>query len=163
MIIIDDMISSGDSMLEVATELKKRKAGKIFIASTFGLFTNGLAKFDEAYEKGIFDRILTTNLTYQTPELLEKPYYMDENGEKVEYEDTIYINEESIPIPTMSQEQLDEFVAFIESVDKKTYYNEAVMNIINEEAAAFFEGQKSAADVAGIIQSRVQIYVNENM
>ncbi|MBO5335964.1 MAG: extracellular solute-binding protein [Lachnospiraceae bacterium] len=94
---------------------------------------------------------------------MEKPYYMDENGEKVEYEDTIYINEESIPIPTMSQEQLDEFVAFIESVDKKTYYNEAVMNIINEEAAAFFEGQKSAADVAGIIQSRVQIYVNENM
>lgn len=76
MIIIDDMISSGDSMLEVATELKNRKAGKIFIASTFGLFTNGLEKFDKAYEQGIFDRILTTNLTYQTPELLSKPYYI---------------------------------------------------------------------------------------
>lgn len=77
MIIIDDMISSGDSMLEVATELKKRKANKIFLASTFGLFTNGLKKFDAAYDKGIFDRILTTNLTYQTPELLQKPYYIN--------------------------------------------------------------------------------------
>lgn len=77
MIIIDDMISSGDSMLEVATELKNRKANKIFLASTFGLFTNGLDKFDKAYEQGIFDRILTTNLTYQTPELLSKPYYIN--------------------------------------------------------------------------------------
>lgn len=77
MIIIDDMISSGDSMLEVATELKNRKANKIFIASTFGLFTSGLSKFDKAYEEGIFDRILTTNLTYQTPELLSKPYYIN--------------------------------------------------------------------------------------
>lgn len=76
LIIIDDMISSGDSMLEVAAELKKRKANKIFLASTFGLFTNGLDKFDKAYEDGIFDRILTTNLTYQTPELLSKPYYI---------------------------------------------------------------------------------------
>lgn len=77
MIIIDDMISSGDSMLEVATELKKRKANKIFIASTFGLFTNGLKKFDDAYDQGLFDRILTTNLIYQTPELLHKPYYIN--------------------------------------------------------------------------------------
>lgn len=94
---------------------------------------------------------------------MEKPYYLDENGEKVEYEDTIYINEESIPIPNMSQEQLDEFIAYVEGIDKRTYMNEDVMNIINEEAAAFFEGQKTAADVAGIIQSRVKIYVNENM
>ena len=77
MIIIDDMISSGDSMLDVATELKKRKAGRIFVFSTFGLFTNGLAKFDKAYENGIIDRVLTTNLIYQTPELLSKPYYIN--------------------------------------------------------------------------------------
>ena len=77
MIIIDDMISSGDSMLEVAQLLKARGAHKIFMCSTFGLFTNGLSKFDEAYEKGIFDRILTTNLIYQTPELLERPYYIN--------------------------------------------------------------------------------------
>lgn len=77
MIIVDDMISSGDSMLEVAQLLKDRGANKIFMCSTFGLFTNGMTKFDEAYEKGIFDRILTTNLIYQTPELLSKPYYIN--------------------------------------------------------------------------------------
>jgi len=76
-LIIDDMISSGESMLDVAMQLKKRKAGKIFVCSTFGLFTNGLAKFDEYYEKGIIDRILTTNVVYQTPELLSKPYYIN--------------------------------------------------------------------------------------
>ena len=77
MIIIDDMISSGESVLEVASELKKRKAGRIFIFATFGLFTGGLAKFDEAYKNGIIDRVLTTNLVYQTPELLSKPYYIN--------------------------------------------------------------------------------------
>ena len=70
------MISSGDSIIEVATELKRRKAGRIFAAATFGLFTNGLEKFDKAYEDGTLCRILTTNLIYQTPELLSKPYYI---------------------------------------------------------------------------------------
>lgn len=74
--VIDDMISSGESMLDVARELKERKARRVFVAATFGLFTNGLDKFDEAYEKGFIDRVLTTNLTYQTPELLTKPYYI---------------------------------------------------------------------------------------
>ncbi|MBQ9135997.1 MAG: ribose-phosphate pyrophosphokinase [Lachnospiraceae bacterium] len=77
MIIIDDMISSGESVLEVAAELKKRKANKIFVFSTFGLFTNGLDKFDKAYEDGIIDRILTTNLIYQTPELLNREWYIN--------------------------------------------------------------------------------------
>ena len=76
-IIIDDMISSGESVLEVASELKRRKANKIFIFSTFGLFTNGLKKFDKAYEEGYITRVMTTNLVYQTPELLEKPYYIN--------------------------------------------------------------------------------------
>ena len=75
-IIIDDMISSGESVLEVAKELKERKARKVFVATTLGLFTNGLDKFDEAYKNGYIDRILTTNLVYQTPELLSKPYYV---------------------------------------------------------------------------------------
>jgi len=75
--IIDDMISSGDSMIDVATELKKRKAKRIFVLSTFGLFTNGLEKFDKAVEDGIINRVVTTNLTYQTPELLSKPYYIN--------------------------------------------------------------------------------------
>lgn len=77
MIVIDDMISSGESVLEVAAALKERKAGRIFICSTFGLFTNGLSKFDKAYEDGLIDRVLTTNLVYQTPELLERPYYIN--------------------------------------------------------------------------------------
>jgi len=76
MIIIDDMISSGDSVLEVAAELKKRNAGNIFVFATFGLFTGGLSRFDEAYEKGLISRVLTTNLIYQTPELLEKEWYI---------------------------------------------------------------------------------------
>lgn len=76
-IILDDMISSGDSILDVARQLKQRKAKRIFAAATFGLFTSGLEKFDEAYEEGIIDAILTTNLIYQTPELLSRPYYIN--------------------------------------------------------------------------------------
>ncbi len=76
MIIIDDMISSGESVLEVARGLKKRNAGRIFVFATFGLFTSGLEKFDEAYESGLIDRILTTNLIYQPQELLDRPWYI---------------------------------------------------------------------------------------
>ena len=76
-IIIDDMISSGESMIDVASELKKRGACRVFCATTFGLFTNGFDKFDEAYEKGIIDKILTTNLVYQPDELLSKPWYIN--------------------------------------------------------------------------------------
>ncbi len=82
MIIIDDMISSGDSMLEVATELKKRKANRIFVFSTFGLFTNGLELFDKAHEDGIIDKVFTTNLIYQTPELLGKSWYVSTDMSK---------------------------------------------------------------------------------
>ena len=70
------MISSGESMLDVAKELKARKARRIYLAATFGLFTNGMAKFDKAYEDGLFDKVLTTNLVYQTPELLSRDYYV---------------------------------------------------------------------------------------
>lgn len=76
-IIIDDMISSGNSAIEVAAALKRRHANRIFICSTFGLFTAGLERFDQAYEKGIIDRVLTTNLIYQTPELLQREWYID--------------------------------------------------------------------------------------
>lgn len=76
-VIIDDMISSGESILDVATELKRRKANRIFVASTFGLFTNGLKKFDEAHEKGLIYRLMTTNLVYQSEELLKRDYYID--------------------------------------------------------------------------------------
>lgn len=77
MIIIDDMISSGESVLEVAAALKQRKARRIFVCSTFGLFTNGLDAFDKAYSDGLIDRVLTTNLIYQSPELLEREWYIN--------------------------------------------------------------------------------------
>ena len=81
-VILDDMISSGESMIDVATELKKRKAKRIFLCSTFGLFTNGFEKFDEAFEAGLFDRIITTNLIYQPQELLSKSYYISADMSK---------------------------------------------------------------------------------
>ena len=76
-IIIDDMISSGESMIDVATELKKRNANRIFVVATFGLFTNGLERFDKAVADGTIYKVVTTNLTYQTPELLSRPYYIN--------------------------------------------------------------------------------------
>lgn len=76
-IVVDDMISSGGTVLQIASLLKERGAGRIYICSTFGLFTDGLKKFDEAHEQGVFDKVLTTNLVYQSPELLERPYYIN--------------------------------------------------------------------------------------
>ena len=81
-IIIDDMISSGGSMIDTAKQLKEMNARKVYICCTFGLFTDGMKKFDEAYERGYFDKIVTTNLTYQIPELLERPYYVEADMSK---------------------------------------------------------------------------------
>lgn len=81
-IVIDDMISSGESMLDVAKELKKRKANRIFVCTTFGLFTDGLEKFDDYYEKGYISYVVTTNLTYRTDELLARPYYIEADMSK---------------------------------------------------------------------------------
>lgn len=75
-IIVDDMISSGESMIEVATKLKELKAARIYIFSTFGLFCNGFDAFDKAFQEGIIDRVFTTNLIYGTPELLSKDWYI---------------------------------------------------------------------------------------
>ena len=75
-IILDDMISSGESMLDVARELKRRKARRVFCISTFGMFTNGLESFDKAYEEGLIYKVITTNCTYQRPDLFERPWYV---------------------------------------------------------------------------------------
>ena len=82
LIIVDDMISSGESMLDIAERLKKRGANRIFIFSTFGLFVEGYEKFDEYYENGYIDKIFTTNLIYNEPELLSKPWYCNVNMSK---------------------------------------------------------------------------------
>ena len=81
-IIIDDMISSGGSMLDTAKQLKKMNARRVFICCTFGLFTDGLKAFDEAYEKGYFDKVVTTNLTYLPPELYHRPYFLEADMSK---------------------------------------------------------------------------------
>jgi len=81
-IIIDDMISSGESMLDVARQIKERKAKRVFVCTTYGLFTDGLDKFDEYYEKGWIDRVVTTNLNYRPKDLLTRPYYLEANMSK---------------------------------------------------------------------------------
>lgn len=75
LIVVDDMISSGESMLDVARQLKERGAARVFVCATFGLFTNGMQIFDDYYEKGYIDRLITTNLTYLPPETLSRPYF----------------------------------------------------------------------------------------
>lgn len=96
-------------------------------------------------------------------EALEKPYYLDEDGNKVEYDDTIYMGGEEVVIDSLNQEQLDQLVDYIFSVNKRVYnYNEDILNIINEEIEAFYTDQKSAQEVAGLIQNRVQLFVDEN-
>ena len=82
LILVDDMISSGESMLDIAARLKERGANRIFIFSTFGLFVEGYDKFDEYYENGYIDKIFTTNLIYNEPELLTKPWYCNVNMSK---------------------------------------------------------------------------------
>ena len=81
-IVIDDMISSGGSMLDVAKQVKERGAKRVFVCCTFGLFTDGFDKFDEYYEKGYISSVVTTNLTYRSPELLSKPYYVEADMSK---------------------------------------------------------------------------------
>lgn len=81
-IVVDDMIASGGSMLDTARQLKDMGAKRVFIFSTFGLFTSGLSKFDKAYSEGWFDRIFTTNLVYQKPELKERPWYFSVNMDR---------------------------------------------------------------------------------
>lgn len=81
-LIIDDMIASGESMLDTARELKARKAAKVIVCCTFGLFTNGLEKFDEFYQKDYLDYVITTNLTYRTPALLEREWYIEADMSK---------------------------------------------------------------------------------
>ena len=78
-VIIDDMISSGESLIDVAMQLKEKGAKRIFNFATFGLFTDGLDKFDKAFKDGVIDRIFTTNLVYRTPELLSKEWYVEVN------------------------------------------------------------------------------------
>ena len=78
-IVVDDMISSGESMLDVCKQLKEKGANRVFCFATFGLFTDGFDKFDQCYKEGVFDKVFTTNLIYRRPELLAKPWFTEVN------------------------------------------------------------------------------------
>lgn len=95
-------------------------------------------------------------------EATKSPYTIDRNGNKQEYEYKMSIGGESVVLPNMTTEQVEEFINFVEGIDKCVYYDEDIEAIINEEIASFFAGQKNASDVARVIQSRVEIYVNES-
>ncbi len=95
-------------------------------------------------------------------EALEKPYYIDEQGNKQEYDEYFYMNGEEIVLEPMTKEQLEELKNYVCSIDQAYYYNNNVMEILGEEMEAYFQGQKSAEEVADIIQRRVQIYVDES-
>ncbi len=95
-------------------------------------------------------------------EAMQKPYYLDENDKKIEYDETYWIGDVEVIIPPMTAEEVQKVEDFIFSIDQTVSYNEELLNIIKEEAEGFFAGQKSAKEVAGVIQSRVKIYVNEN-
>ena len=107
--------------------------------------------------------VLKKALEKSAESIKTKPYYLDENGEKVEYDETVYINNQEIVIEPATEEEVQKWLDFIYSVDRKGSYGfDKAMEIISEEAAAYFSGQKSVDDVAGIIQSRMEIFIAED-
>ena len=93
---------------------------------------------------------------------MEKPTYEDENGKLVEYDQMYYVGDVEIKITPMTQAEIDEVLKFVKSVEQPYSYDQNLINIINEETAPYFAGQKNIKEVADIIQNRIQIYVNEN-
>ena len=119
---------------------------------------------NEDYKYGYSDgmSILKKLVREQVDKTMEKPYWTDENGQKVEYDDTYWINDEEIIIQPFTKEQADNLFNFLSSVKNTSYSDENISKIVDEEIASFFAGSKSAADVANMIQNRVQLYLNEN-
>ena len=113
---------------------------------------------DEIYDMPV----LKSAFVEKAKEGTEKSYWTDEEGNKEYYDDTWYINGEEIVLEPYTQEEVDAMCEFIYTVNRTAYYNTDIVNIITEEAEAFFSGQKSVQDVVDIIQSRAQVFVNEN-
>ena len=107
--------------------------------------------------------IKLSSLNKRMEAAMKRPSYIDENGNTVEYDDTYYVGGVDIVLTPLTQEDCDRVISFLKSADHVYSYNTNIMNILEEECAAYFEGQKSAKEVADIIQSRIHIYVNENM
>lgn len=105
--------------------------------------------------------IMIRALEKQAEEARQKPYYLDENGNKVEYDDYYYVAGQEIMLQPLTKEETDSLIEFIKSVENVATYDESLLAIITEEAESYFAGQKSVSEVASIIQSRVEIYINE--
>lgn len=120
--------------------------------------TDEYQESDELYSLPVSKKALEK----QAKESTERPYWIDTEGNKVEYDNTYYISGEEIILDPFSQEEADAICDFISSVTRRYYYNDNIINIVNEEAAYYFSGDKSAKEVAGLIQNRVQLYVDEN-
>lgn len=116
-IIIDDMISSGGSMLDTAKQLKKMKAKRVFICCTFGLFTDGLSAFDAAYEHGDFDKVVTTNLTYLPPEIYDRPYFIEADMSKFIASIIDFVNHDVSLSSTMAT--TEKIHSFVEAYNKR--------------------------------------------
>ena len=98
----------------------------------------------------------------QAQELTERSFQLDENGVKVEFDNTLYYHGEEVPVPPMTQEQLERLIMHLESVKTTAFVNDSIMNIISEEMGSFFAGDKTAEEVAKLIQNRAELYVQEN-
>lgn len=121
--------------------------------------------FTDEYQKEELRWALPVSKKYfdeKVSEAAKNPTYTDEDGKEVESNYTTWINEEEVILDPLTPEQLEKLKTFISSVQTRQYYNSDITNIITEEMGAFYKGQKSAKDVAAIIQSRAKIYVNEN-
>ena len=117
----------------------------------------------DEYQESVYELPLSVKRLDELGEsAMERPYYMDENDNKVEYDDTYYVGGIEVVIPPMTEQEVSELKEQIYSITDVYKYDEKLVNIIKEEAAPFFAGQKNAKDVAAIIQSRAQIYINEN-
>ena len=120
-------------------------------------------EYQTATDNGIYGlRVLKSAFVEKAQEALERPYWLNDEGEKEYYDNYYYINGEEIILDPFTQEEVDEICNFIYSVNKTSYYDEEIYKIIEEEAGSFFSGAKTAAEVAPIIQSRIQLYVDEN-
>ena len=119
-----------------------------------------MPEYQEAGGYGWPIRVDTLEQLAQTA--MEKPYYLDENGNRVEYDDVYWIGDKQITIPPMNQQEVDAVNQILTTVTEVANYNDDLYNIIYEEAQAYFSGQKSASEVANVIQSRAWVYVSEN-
>ncbi len=150
------VIQPGSNMFVLSAKSKNLEGAWEFVRY---YLTDEYQSSDEMYQLPVSK----TAFEAQAQKATEKPYWInEETGEKEEYDYTYWMNEEEIILEPFSQAEVDEICQFIYSVNKRSYYNQDIINIVNEEAASYFEGQKSAQEVASLIQNRVQLYVDEN-